>query len=144
MENLKNTLNDMTVNAKQIVAKKTITNKPPQYEPLSFVKSDYKKWKQSIFEILRLIFEANLKDEIESKLKTILNWSAGIEKYKEESKSSLICSVPDKIYGREFELWKIPTQTLKKVRELERRVQSLAKIAINYQKVRAYYFSLND
>ena len=43
MENLKNTLNDMTVNAKQIVAKKTITNKPPQYEPLSFVKSDYKK-----------------------------------------------------------------------------------------------------
>ena len=43
------------------------------------------------------MFEVNMKPEIDSKLKVILNWSAGIEKYKEESKSSSVYSVPDEI-----------------------------------------------
>ena len=111
---LKNTLNDMTVKAKQITTKKTETSKAPKYEPLSFVMSDSDKWIKSILRLLRLIFEANMKSEIESKLKSILNWSAGIDQYKEESKSRSVYSVPDEIYGKEFELWKIPTQTLKK------------------------------
>ena len=76
-----------------------------------------------------------MKPEIEAKLKTILNWSAEIKKYKEESKSSSVYSVPDEVYGKEFELCKIPTQTLKKVKELEKRVQTLAKAAIASQKV---------
>ena len=91
---------------------------------------------QSISGILRLMFEANMKSEIEAKLKTILNWSAGIEQYKKESKSYSVYSVPNKIYGKEFMLCKIPTQTLKKLKELEARVQTLAKAAIAYQKVR--------
>ena len=76
-----------------------------------------------------------MKPEITSKLKAILNWSAGIDQYKEESKSSSVYSVPEEIYGKEFELCKIPTQTLKKVKELEKKVQTLAKAAISYQKV---------
>ena len=82
------------------------------------------------------MYEMNMKAEIEAKLNVILNWSAGIEQYKEESKSSSVYLVPDKIYGKEFELCKIPTQTLKKIKELEKRVQTLAEAAINYHKVR--------
>ena len=41
--NLKNTLNDMTVKAEQIVAKKANTDKPPKFELFSFVKSDSEK-----------------------------------------------------------------------------------------------------
>ena len=40
---LKNTLNDMTVKAKQITIKKTKTSKAPKYEPLSFVMPDSDK-----------------------------------------------------------------------------------------------------
>ena len=132
---LKNTLNDMIVKAKQITTMKTKTSKAPKYEPLSFVMPDSDKWIKSILGVLRLTFEANMKPEIESKLKAILNWSAGIDQYKEEYKSSSFYSVPDEIYGKELELCKIPTQTLKKVKDLQKRVQTLAKAAITYQKV---------
>ena len=143
--NLKNTLNDMTVKAEQIVAKKANTDKPPKFELFSFVKSDSEKWRQNIIEVLKLIYEVNLKSEIETKLNIILNWSAGIEQYKEESKSSSVYSVPDKIYEKELKLCKIPTQTLKKLKELENRIQNIAKASIAYQKVRiSYYFRLND
>ena len=57
-EDLKNTLNDMTVKAKQITTNKTKTSKAPKYEPLSFVMPDSNKWIKSILELLRLIFEA--------------------------------------------------------------------------------------
>ena len=114
---------------------KTKTSKASKYEPLSFVMPDSDKWIQIILGLLRLMFEANMKSEIESRLKAILNWSAGIEIYKEEYKSSSVYSIPDEIYGKEFELCKIPTQTLKKVKDLQKRVQTLAKAAIDYQKV---------
>ena len=130
--NLKNTLNDMIVKATQITTKKIKASKAPKYEPLSFVMSDSDKWIKIILRLLRLIFETNMKPEIEEKLKAILNWSSGINQYKEESKSNSVYSVPDEIYGKEFELCKIPTQTLKKVKDLEKRVQNLAKVAIAY------------
>ena len=139
-EDLKNTFNDMTVKAKQITTNKTKASKAPKYEPLSFVMPDAEKWIQNILLILRLIFEANMKSEIDSKLKAILNWSAGIDQYKEESKSSSVYSIPDEIYGQEFELCKIPTQTLKKVKDLQRRVHKLARAAIAHQKVGISYF----
>ena len=41
--NLKNILDDMTTKANQIVMEETITDRLPQYEPLSFVKSDSEK-----------------------------------------------------------------------------------------------------
>ena len=96
---------------------------------------DSEKWIQSILGLLRLMFEANMKSEIDSKLKAILNWSEGIDQYGEESKSRSVYSVPDEIYGKEFELWKIPTQTLKKVKDLQKRIHKLARTAIAYQKV---------
>ena len=141
---LKNTLNDMTVKAKQITTKKTKTSKAPKYELLSFVMPDSDKWIKSILGILRLMFEASMKYEIDSKLKAILNWSVGIDQYKEESKSSSVYSVSDEIYGKEFELCKIPTQTLKKIKDLQKRVHKLARAAIAYQNVGISYFSLND
>ena len=138
---LKNTLSDMTMKANQIITKESKNDRLLQYESLSFVQSDYEKWKQSINGVLILMLEANMKSEIEAKLKTILNWSAEIHQYREEFKSNSVYLVPHEIYGKEFELWKIPTQTLKKVKELEKRVQTLANTAIAYQKVRISYFS---
>ena len=79
---------------------------------------------------MRLIFEASVKPEIEAKLKAILNWSAGIEQCKEESKSNSVYSVPNEIYGKEFELCKVPTQALKKVKELEERAQLWQKLRL--------------
>ena len=143
-ENLKNTLNDMSVKAKQIATEEIKTIWTLRYEPLSFVKLDSESWVKSIHEIFRLIFEVNLKLEIDEKLKTILNWSARIDQWEEEVKSNLIYSVPEEIYGKEFELCKIPTQTLKKVKELEKKVQTLAKTVIDYQNVSISYINSND
>ena len=113
-EDLKNTLNVMNVKAKQITTKETKTSKALKYEDLTFVIPNSNKWIKSIQELLKLMFEANMKSEIESKLKAILNWSSRIDQYNEESKSSSVYSVPDEIYDKELELCKIPIQTLKK------------------------------
>ena len=134
---LKNTLNETTLRANQItIIKEMKTAKNSWYEDLSFIKFGYEKWLQNILQILRLIFEANIKSEIEAKLKTILNWSGGIEQYEDEAKSNSVYSVPNEIYGEEFQLCKIPTQTLKKIKELEIDIQNIAKISSIHQKVK--------
>ena len=84
-----------------------------RYEPLSYIKIYSDKWVESISQILKFIFEANMKSEIELKLKTILNWSGILNQNKEEAKQSQVNPVQKEIYGKTLELWKIPTQTLK-------------------------------
>ena len=118
-------MRDITIKAKNIAPNKTKNGKSLSYESLTFVKSDSEKWVQSIEKLLRLIFEINMKYEIEERIKAILNWSAGIDEYEEEVKSSLFYTVPDKVYGKNFDLCKIPTQSLKKIEELEKRIQIL-------------------
>ena len=137
---LKYTLKEMSMKAQQIVTEEIKAKIKPRYEPLTFVKKDSEIWMKSIQEILRMIFEVYLKVEIDEKLKVILNWSAGINQFEEENKSSLDYSVPKEIYGKEFELCKIPTQTMKKVKELEKKVHILAKIVIDYQNVNIFNF----
>ena len=70
-DSLSNTLNEMTNKAKQAITSEVKTNMIPRYEPLSFVKISSDKWVESIFQILKFIFEANMKSEIELKLRTI-------------------------------------------------------------------------
>ena len=142
-ENLKNTLSGMSLKANQIINKE-VTERTPRYEHFTFVKLDSESWVKSIHEILRLIFEVNLQLEIDAKLKTILKWSAGIDQWEEEVKSNLVYSVPEEIYGEDIELCKIPTQTLKKVKELEKKVQILAKTVIDYQNVSISYYAFSD
>ena len=91
-----------------------------------------------------MIFEVNLLNEIDAKLKVILNWSARLDQCEEENKSNLVYSVPKEIYGEEFKLCKIPIQTLKKVKELEKKVQILAKTVIDYQNVSIFNFFSSD
>ena len=134
----------MSVNAKIIATEEINAKIKPRYEPLTFVKKDSEIWMKSIQEILRMMFEINLKAEINAKLKAILNWSAGINHYEEEAKSHLDYSVPDKIYGKEFKFCKIPIQTLKKIKELEKKVQILAKTVIDYQNVSIFNFFSSD
>ena len=66
----------------------------------------------------------------------ILSWSQGDLQYHEEAKHNSEQVVPHDIYGKAIELCKIPTQTLDKVKELEERVQTIAKIALTYEKVK--------
>ena len=68
---------------------------------------------ESIFQILKLNFEANMKSEIELKLRTILNWSGIFNQNKEEAKQSQVYPVKNKIYGKTFGLCKIPIQNFK-------------------------------
>ena len=80
-----------------------------------------------------------MKSEIESKLQTLLLWSrrANIEgeDEKEQEEYKLLDSVSSKIYGNTFKLCKIPTQSFKKVKDLETKIQNMAKSAINYREV---------
>ena len=70
-DSLSNTLNEMTNKAKQAITSEVKTNMIPRYEPLSFVKDSSDKWVESIFQILKFIFEANMKSEIKLKLRII-------------------------------------------------------------------------
>ena len=131
---LKNSLLDLTVKAKKIIVAEEKGEKTSKYESLSFVKQDCEKCKKSILQILRFIYEINMKTEIDAKLNTILNWSEGIDQIDEENKSNFNNTVPKEIYGKKVKLCKIPIQTLNKVKELEERVHKLAKAAIIYKK----------
>ena len=141
-DNLKRILSDMTVKAKQIISEEGNTNKAHKYELVSFAKSDSERCQKSILQVLRIISEINMKPEIESKLNMFLNWSENINEIYEFD--DLDSSISNKIYGKTFELCKIPTQTLEKMKLLEKkRVQILAKTAITYQQVRVLSILLN-
>ena len=137
-----NNLRDLTFNAEQISGKNTKNDKGTRYEPLLFVQLNSEKWIEGWIEILRLIYEVNMKNEIDAKLKTISNWSAGIEHWEEKNKSNSNYSVPDEIYGEYFELCKIPTLTLKKVKDLENKIHTLSRTVRYYQKVKSLLFLL--
>ena len=142
-ESLTSILSDMTVKAKKIIGEEGNTNKAHKYEVVSFAESDSERCRKSILQVLRIISEINMKPEIESKLNMFLNWSENINEIYEEEKEDLDSSISNKIYGKTFELCKIPTQNLEKIKLLEKKVQTLAKTAITYQQVRVLSILLN-
>ena len=74
-----------------------------------------------------------------NKIDMILRWSQGDLQYHEEAKHNAEHIIPNDIYEKTIELCKIPTQTLDKVKELEERVQIMAKIALTYEKVKGLF-----
>ena len=64
--------------------------------------SDSEKWKKTIIQTLRIIYEVNITYEIESKLKMILNWSDKINQNNEENKQISDFSVPNDVYGKKI------------------------------------------
>ena len=143
-DSLINILSDMTVKAKKIISEEENTNKAQKYELVSFIKSDSERCRKSILQVLRIISEINMKSEIESKLNMLLNWSENINEIYEEEKEDLDYSISSNIYGKTFNLCKIPTQNLEKMKLLENRVQTLAKTAITYQEVRVISILLDQ
>ena len=133
----------MTVKVKKIISEEGNTNKAHKYELVSFVKPDSERCRKSILQVLRIISEINMKSKIESKLNMFLNWSENINEIYEDEMEDLDSSISNKIYGKTFELCKIPTQNLEKMKLLEQRVQALAKTAITYQQVRFLSTLLN-
>ena len=92
--------------------------------------------------ILKIMFEINTKIEIKQILDKILKWSGRSKKSNEESKEDQIYSIPKELYGQKFELCRFPTQVLEKIKEMESKIKSMAKEAIEYQKVFKIIFSL--
>ena len=124
-----------------MLLKRKQKNKTPTYETVSFVKKDSENWVQRIYEILRLIFEVFMKSEIEAELSAIFNWSAGIHQQEQEANLNSFNTIDDEIYGKILTLCRIPTQSMKKIKELEKKVQALANYAIDNQNV--CIFSIN-
>ena len=142
--NLKSTLKEMTVKSQQILTKEEKADKTLRFESFSFVKLDSERWMEKIDEILKLIFEIDMTLEIKAKINTIKNWSKGISQYEEEEKYNFIDFIPDDIYGKKYELCKIPTQNLNNVKELQNKIKNMAEANLVYQNVRVKYFTLDS
>ena len=136
---LKSTLTDLTIKAQKIISEDR--SKAFKYESISFVSLYYEKCVSIILKLFRIIFEVNMKPEIESKLKIILKWSKGINIFKEEAKLDQSYIIPNDIYEQDIELCKIPTQTLKKIKELEKSMHEMSKAIIIYKKVNSICFN---
>ena len=67
------------------------------------------------------------KIETDSLIKVIVDSNNGVS-LEEEIKENLTSSIPDKIYGKEYQLVHIPTQSLIQFKEFEKRIKTNCKI----------------
>ena len=102
--------------------KKTIKSKSQMsYEDLSFIKDDWDKCRNTIFKILWTIPKVWEKNEADSLVQTIVDSKQGVSF--EEWTESLVESVPDYIYGKQYQLVQLPTQSLMQFKELENKIE---------------------
>ena len=133
-QNLTIMLDDMTQKSKIIAKNEPEVEKPISYESLSSIKVDSKNWVKTVLQLLSLVFEINLRPKVETKVKAILKWSKDWGK-SEKAKVGSVDLIPEEVYGQEIELCKIPTQSLKNVKDLEIKVQNMARNTTANQKV---------
>ena len=95
----------------QFSTKNISSNKKMKYEYLSFIKDDCDKCRNTIFNILSVIPEVWVKIESDFLLQVIVDSNEEV-KLEEETKENLTSLVPDHIYGKEYQLVHIPTQSL--------------------------------
>ena len=114
-KDLTSVLKETSINGQRIVINQEKFDNNLKYDCLSFVFTNWEKWKNYIMDIFRIIFEVNMKSEIEAKLQTLLLWSREVyvdeEDEKEQEKYTILDSVSSKIYGKTFKLCKIPIQS---------------------------------
>ena len=91
------------------------------YEDLSFIKDNWDKCRNTIFQILSMIPEVWEKVEADSLVQVLVDSSQGVP-LEEERKESLITSVPDHIYGKKYKLVHIPTQSFVQFKEFENKI----------------------
>ena len=99
------------------------------YENLSFIKDDWDKCRNTILKILSIIPEVWEKVETDSLIQVIVD---SIQKVplEEEIKENLIFSVPDQIYGKEYQFVYIPTQSFVQFKEFENKIEYYVKSCI--------------
>ena len=97
------------------------------YENLSFIKDDWDKCRNTILKILSIIPEVWEKVETDSLIQVIVD---SIQKVplEEEIKENLIFSVPDQIYGKEYQFVYIPTQSFVQFKEFENKIKANCKV----------------
>ena len=110
-EELKFLLESLTDKCLKISQIKTKTNKM-KYENLLFIKDDCDKCRNTIFKILSMIPKVSEKIETDSLIQVIVDSNEGVP-LEEETKENTTPSIPDSIYGKEYQLIHIPTQSLK-------------------------------
>ena len=93
------------------------------YENLSFIKDNWDKCRNTIFQILSMIPEVWEKMEADSFVQVIVDSDKGVP-LEEERKESLVTSVPDHIYGKEYKLVHIPTQSFVQFKEFEKKIKA--------------------
>ena len=102
---------------------KTISsNTKMKYEYLTFIKDDCDKCRNTIFKILSMIPEVWDKIETDSLIQVIVDENGGVP-FEEESKENLTSSIPDNIYGKEYQLVHIPTQSLVQFKKFENKIK---------------------
>ena len=98
-----------------------------KYEYLSFIKDDCDKCRNTIFKILSMIPEVWDKIETNSLIQVIVGSIEGMS-LEEGAKENLISSIPDHIYGKEYQLVHIPTQSFVQFKEFENKIKTNCKI----------------
>ena len=107
----------------------TIRNKSKiKYEDLTFIKDDCNKCRDIILKILSMIPEVWNKIETDSLIQVIVDSNEGVLQ-EEETKENLTSSIPDHIYGKEYQLVHILTQSLVQFKELENKIGLMLNLA---------------
>ena len=100
-----------------------------QYQSLSFIQEEWKKWKTICFEILIKIYEILRNRHIENLIKVLINSNLNIG-LEEESKYVEELFIPDEIYGKEFQLIDMSNQWNNQVKIYENNIQRKNNIEI--------------
>ena len=108
-----------------------------KYEYLSFVESDCDNCRDTIFSILSMIPKVWDKIESDSLVRTIVDANLGVP-LEEEKKENLSSSIPDHIYGKEYQLVHIPTQSLVQFKEFENKIG----LILNQYPTKFIFFSI--
>ena len=111
----------------QLNTKMVSSNSKMKYEYLSFIKDDCDKCRNKIFMILSMIPEVWEKIETDSLVQVIVDSNQGVQ-FVEETKENFTSSIPDHIYGKEYQFVHIPTQSLIQFKEFENKIKTNCKI----------------
>ena len=113
------------------------------YEDLTFIKDNWDKCRITIFQILSMIPEVWEKIEADSLVQVIVDSSQGVP-LEEERKENPITSVPDHIYGKEYKLVHIPTQSFVQFKEFENKIKANCEAIENCVEVLHFFINSND
>ena len=135
-------LNEMTEKTIIVADNESIPDKITKFELLLSVKVDWKNWAKIVQQLLGLIFELKFKPirKEKEKVKENFNFNKNIEQSVNENIDSFDL-YSNQIDEQEIRLCKIPTQSLKSLKNIESKVTNMSRVAIANQKVTLNLYS---